>query len=282
MVAGFTEGSTHYQCAPVSGGSISDAFHLLSDQGPDYFVKVKEGVRRDFFAAEEQGLHAIRETGVIRVPEVLAVVEQSGHSGIILEYLSLSEPPRDGFSVLGQRLADLHRYSDELPGFHADNFIGASAQRNIKRKPWAEFFVQERLRFQMDLGVKRGAVSESFYDLYASKEDCIVSYLSEVTEPMSLVHGDLWSGNVVWVDSQPALIDPAVYYGHREVDIAFTELFGRFSEEFYRAYNESLPLAPGYKERREIYNLYHLLNHANLFGGHYIDQSERILRTIDS
>jgi len=241
---------------------------------------------RRMFHCEAEGLRALAAAGVIRVPGVLAV----GTQGLVLEMVE-SAPRKQGFfEDFGRRFAALHDCRGKACGFAEDNFIGASVQFNSPldgpwdRAPeddgsgWPEFFIERRLRVQVRLAADNGYGHE-LARLLDRAERRIHDQMSTAIERPSLLHGDLWSGNFIVDESGGAcLIDPAVYYGHREVDLAMTRLFGGFGDDFYSAYGESLPLAPGHEERLGAYQLYHVLNHLNLFGGHYFEQGRRLLQ----
>jgi fructosamine-3-kinase len=226
---------------------------------------LKEGApsRADAFAAEADGLEALRPH--IRVPQVLDRGIRSGKAFILLEHLDLQ---RSGdFAQLGRMLAALHRQTGPRFGWGRDNYLGLSPQQNGWRGDWAEFWRETRLRPQLDWATSKGFALEMPH-----------LKLLEGHQPQpSLLHGDLWSGNAGFTAEGPVVFDPAVYYGDREADLAMTELFGGFPREFYQAYNESFPLAPGYEQRKHLYNLYHLLNHLNIFGGGYLSQVEATL-----
>jgi protein-ribulosamine 3-kinase len=227
------------------------------------FLKKGTPSRADAFAAEADGLEALRPH--IRVPQVLDRGIRNGKAFILLEQLDLQ---RSGdFAQLGRMLAALHRQTGPRFGWARDNYIGLTAQQNGWHDDWAEFWREKRLRPQLDWATSKGFALE-MPDLK----------LLEGHQPQpSLLHGDLWSGNAGFTAEGPVVFDPAVYYGDREADLAMTELFGGFPEEFYQAYNEAFPLAPGYQQRKHLYNLYHLLNHLNIFGGGYLSQVEAIL-----
>jgi len=266
----------------VSGGDINEAYRLLLSNGEEVFLKTKKGAGENFFRAEAKGLLALKEAGA-NVPEVLGVGNESlGERFLLLSYERSNRPARDYWTLLGHNLANIHRAQtaswtkDGVYGFYDDNFIGATKQKNNPKSGWTEFFRDNRLGAQM-----------KFADHYFAKEDkrlCLKlldklgDFLVEPQFP-SLLHGDLWSGNVMPDRlGKPMLIDPAVYVGHHEADIAMTELFGGFSPVFYAAYHEIIPRNPGYVERRDIYNLYHLLNHLNLFGSSYLAAVRRIVK----
>jgi fructosamine-3-kinase len=210
--------------------------------------------------------------------------------GLVLEMIQQA-PKKPGFAEsFGRSFARLHDHRGKAFGFAHDNFIGSTPQCNeplsgawddIEYEDdsiWPEFFLQRRLRFQVRLAAKKG-FGQELEQLLDRAETRIADLLGSATEPPSILHGDLWGGNFIVDDrGEACLIDPAVYYGHREADLAMTRLFGGFEPAFYRAYDEQLPLAPGHEDRLPIYQLYHILNHLNLFGGGYYAQSERILR----
>ena len=238
------------------------------------------------FRCEAEGLRELTATGVIRVPGVLAV----GRAALALEMIDPAPRRQDFFEDFGHRFAALHDCRGKACGFARNNFIGASMQINAPLggpwdraleddgSGWPEFFVERRLRVQARLAADNG-YGRDLERLLDRAELRILDHLRAATERPSLLHGDLWNGNVIVDDhGEACLIDPAVYYGHREADLAMTRLFGGFDDAFYSAYCEVLPLAAGHEERLAIYQLYHLLNHLNLFGGGYFDQSRRILQ----
>jgi fructosamine-3-kinase len=222
------------------------------------FLKEGAAERADAFATEADGLEALRPH--IRVPKVLDCGLKDGKAFILLEHLDLQ---RSGdYAAMGRMLAALHRQTGPRFGWRRDNYIGLAAQKNAWRDDWAEFFLECRLRPQAS---KAGLALPSLKLLEGHGP-----------EP-SLLHGDLWSGNAGFTSAGPVVFDPAVYYGDRETDLAMTELFGGFPREFYAAYNEAFPLPEGYERRKHLYNLYHLLNHLNLFGSGYRGQVEATL-----
>ena len=230
---------------------------------------LKEGApgRADAFAAEADGLEALRP--YIRVPQILDRGVQGGKAYLRLEFLRFQGS--GNWKSMGQTLAHLHRQAGPRFGWHRDNYIGLAPQINAWRDDWAEFFAECRLRPQIELARKNG---------FGLEEPDLGILKSHQPQP-SLLHGDLWSGNAGFTAEGPVVFDPAVYYGDRETDLAMTELFGGFPRQFYSAYHEAFPLDPGYEKRKHLYNLYHLLNHLNLFGGGYRGQVEAKLRRLD-
>jgi len=276
----------------VGGGCIGDARKAVFRDGSRVFVKSLEGAP-GMFQCEAKGLQALAGSGAIRVPEVLAV----GEDGLVLEWIESAPRKRHFFDSFGRSFAALHACRGPASGFPHDNFIGSTPQVNTPLNgnwealaasiqpagdgsDWPEFFLQRRLRFQVLLASERGHGQE-LGRLLGHAEKRIVEWIAEAVEPPSLLHGDLWSGNfMVDEKGEACLIDPAVYYGHREADLAMTNLFGGFDDRFYQAYNEALPLSPGYDRRLPVYQLYHLLNHLNLFGGAYYSQCVGILQRL--
>ncbi len=266
----------------LSGGDINDAYRLVLSNGEDAFLKLNRNAPKDFFTAEANGLKAMSETGS-NVPNVLVYGNTADNTKfLILSYEEKCNRSSDYWESLGRMLAKMHRTNTKgftqngLYGFYENNFIGATRQVNTPNSVWIDFFRDERLGFQMKL-------ANHYFDkddrrLCRRLLDRLPDLLIEPVFP-SLLHGDLWSGNVM-PDShgKPMPIDPAVYVGHHEADIAMTELFGGFAPAFYDAYYEIIPRESEYADRRDIYNLYHLLNHLNLFGGSYLSSVRRILQ----
>ena len=263
------------QLTGIGGGCIADARVATFADGSSVFVKCAAGAP-GMFEREAEGLRALASTAAIRIPEVLAV----GAGALVLEMIHEARK-KDGFSsLLGGASPNLHDHRGPSFGFPHDNFIGSTVQCNqpLDGFGWPEFFLERRLRFQAKLAASRGHGREIEH-LLDHAEGRLTDLLGAGIELPSILHGDLWSGNFI-VDErgEACLIDPAVYYGHREADLAMTRLFGGFGSVFYAAYNEALPLAPGHEDRLPIYQLYHLLNHLNLFGSTYYSQCIRILQ----
>ncbi|MBQ1490672.1 MAG: fructosamine kinase family protein [Blautia sp.] len=286
LTAVFGESGELSSAQAVYGGDTASCRQLVLRSGQEVFLKLGRSSSIAAFVEEARGLKALRETGALLVPEVLALGVEEGRGFLLLSYVD-NGSERHNWEELGQGLARLHEhvfpasssfYLDGSFGFSCDNFIGRGRQRNTPHSSWVEFFAKERLlpmyeQAKEELG--RGE-RECFERLLTRLPD----WLGEPSHP-SLLHGDLWMGNVLWKkdSGRPVLIDPAVYFGHPEADLAMTELFGGFAEEFYRTYQACHPLEPGYEKRRDIYNLYHLLNHLNLFGEAYLPDVRRILLT---
>ena len=276
------QGVTIQSKQSVAGGDINESYHLFLSNGEEAFVKINRNAGENFFRAESNGLSAMRNAGA-NVPKVIGCGETTeGAKFLLLDYEKSSSAANGYRTLLGQMLADMHLASAEkfvtggAFGFYEDNFIGGTVQINSPKSGWIEFFRDARLKVQMKL-------AEHYFDKDDRKRcrsllDRLEDLLIEPKYP-SLLHGDLWSGNVMPDrNGQPMLIDPAVYVGHHEADIAMTELFGGFSAEFYDSYYEIIPKEAGYDDRRSVYNLYHLLNHLNLFGSAYLTAVRRILK----
>ncbi|WKE63957.1 fructosamine kinase family protein [Gallaecimonas kandeliae] len=246
--------------------------YRLSDGKLSLLVKIGDTELQELLKAQAFGLAELSRFGPLRTPEVVCVGATKGFSYLVMEWLNMEEPSRLGWQRLGEGLAALHQRQDQAKyGFDQDNFIGDNPQPNPWHKHWYRFFGEQRLAYQLELLAEKGqALVESEALL-----DCAGRLLKHHQPSPSLLHGDLWRGNVGFVDDQPVVFDPACYYGDREVDLAMTELFGRFDPDFYAAYDDDLALDEQYESRRELYNLYHLLNHANLFGGPYLAQAQQ-------
>ena len=264
----------------VSGGCVANSCKLQLISGREFFLKQSRGDSSSSFASEARGLEELRKSGVVRIPEVV----DKGPDFLLLEWIEVGKNSSDSsMEELGRQLAGLHSYHGEIFGFVEDNFIGDSPQSNLTstsgNKNWAIFFAENRLHFQVELAEKKGFATPEIRGLLEVLIEKIPGLLSGTEEKPSLLHGDLWCGNyLIDVDGRPWLIDPAVYYGHREADLAMTSLFGGFTKTFYSAYESAFPLVPGYPEREPLYQLYHLMNHLNLFGTGYYGQVLSILK----
>lgn len=259
---------------PVGGGDINQAERLTGRDGRRFFVKLNRAERRDMFAAEAEGLAELANSGALRVPRPVCTGLERGRAFLVLEFLDL-----DGCgdpAELGRGLAALHQTRAPAHGWHRDNTIGATLQPNAWQADWLAFLREQRLGYQFQLAEAKGAPRR----LLQQGERLLTSlplFFQGYSPKPSLLHGDLWGGNYGYSDGQPVLFDPAVYFGDREADLAMTELFGGFPPGFYAAYREAWPLDPGYATRKTLYNLYHVLNHFNLFGGGYAGQAERMV-----
>jgi fructosamine-3-kinase len=266
----------------VHGGSINQAAKVTV-RGSTYFIKWKNDAAPGFFEAEAHGLGLLREADKLRVPAVLKHAEQEGErpAYLILEWLEESSRVETlSFAVtFGRALAALHRMTAPTFGLDRDNFIGALPQLNTLTADWLTFYRDRRLAPQVALAHERGRLTPDRERLLRRMIDGLDRLLDAPASPPSLLHGDLWSGNfMVLADNQPAVLDPAAYYGDREIELAFTELFGGFPSSFYAAYREAFPLERGYERRKPLYQLYPLLVHLNLFGENYGERVDAICR----
>lgn len=273
-------GQSIVRVTPVGGGCIAHACRITT-VSVDYFLKYGDQTVAATFAAEAEGLQALRKAASpLHTPDVIAIQaatpELSGF--LLLTWLETRPMSIAGWETLGMGLAELHRYTSTRHGFDSNNFIGASPQVNQWHSDWPTFFRTQRLAPQIRQARTAGRWHTRWNPL-VERLYAKLPVLLPPTPPASLLHGDLWNGNVLGLaNGQAALIDPAVYYGDRETDLAMSNLFGGFAPRFYDAYAAVWPLETGYAERRDLYNLYHLLNHLNLFGSSYRGSVERILR----
>jgi fructosamine-3-kinase len=262
--------------AGVGGGCIADARRVRLASGRTVFVKQAAALPDDAFAAEAAGLRALAACGELRIPQVVAVDPKA----LVLEWVDTARPGSGFMARFGRAFAALHRITGDAYGFDCDNYLGRTPQPNPSRGgDWSSYFFEERIAYQLRLAERHGYADDALRRAVAELENRIDDLLAGSEEPPTLLHGDLWGGNYL-ADAQqrPVLIDPAVYYGHREADLAMTRLFGGFTHEFYAAYEEAFPLSPGERRRRPLYESWHLLNHLNLFGSSYYSQSLAALR----
>jgi len=265
----------------IGGGSINDTRQLILTTGDYLFLKANTRAPADLFAEEARGLQALRQAQGPRVPAPLGLFENGGTQYLLLEWIASGRPSGDFWTRFGRNLALLHRTNrSPRSGFSHDNHIGATEQPNGWMVSWHDFFAERRLLFQVELARKHGRADAAMEQGVRKIIKKLPDLLPSVDEGgASILHGDLWGGNyMVSETNEPVLIDPAVYYGHREADLAMTQLFGGFSPAFYDAYETEWPLVPGYEHRRDLYNLYHLLNHVNLFGGSYAGSCRAIIQ----
>jgi len=259
----------------VGGGCINSCFYL-SDGDREYFVKTNASTLLGMFEVEAAGLKQISDTETIRAPHPVCFGLAQQHAYLVLEYIELGGC--SNAALAGERLANMHRHRGAQFGWECDNYIGSTRQPNRWSDRWIDFWRRQRLGFQLQLAAKRGYLGrlqqrgEILLDLFPA--------LIDHNPQPSLIHGDLWGGNLGYDQTgEPIFYDPAVYFADREAEIAMTQLFGGFPSAFYQAYNSAWALDPGYARRKNLYNLYHILNHLNLFGGGYATQA---LSTIDS
>jgi len=268
----------------IFGGDINEAHRLALSDGSQIFMKSNTKENAPLFTAEAAGLAAIAHTDTINTPQILCRgtdESRGGFSFLLMEFITGGKHIPNYWEVFAGELAAMHHAPTEnfLPegkyGFFQDNFIGSGKQDNTPRSSWIDFFRDCRLTPQFRRA--EGYFSNNDIQKITRLMDRLEDFLTEPEYP-SLLHGDLWSGNVIGGnDGRIWLIDPAAYVGHAEADLAMTELFGGFPHNFYAAYREATPLQPGYESRRSLYNLYHLLNHLNLFGGSYLSPVRRIV-----
>jgi fructosamine-3-kinase len=260
----------------IGGGCINHAMKVETTSG-NFFLKWNDAKKfPDMFEEEAKGLSLLKAVNTIGIPEIIGTGEAENYSFIVLEFIESGRREKNFWLDFGAALAHLHKHSSGLFGLNHDNYIGSLPQSNLQKKNWTEFFIEERLEKQIAIAKNSGAINNStvqqFNNLYKRLPEIIPE------EPPSLLHGDLWNGNfMTGADGKAWLIDPAVYYGHREMDLAMTKLFGGFSEEFYESYNETFPLQKGFSGRADIHNLYPLMVHVNLFGGSYVQEVKNIL-----
>jgi protein-ribulosamine 3-kinase len=260
--------------ASLGGGCINQAFKL-TDGKQHYFVKTNNAACLPMFEAEAAGLEEIFATHSLRAPRPVCHGTSDGAAWLVLEYLELGG--RGSGAQMGRQLAQMHRKTARQFGWKCDNTIGSTPQPNAWTESWIDFFRDQRLGQQLALAAQKGyggGLQGKGERLRAG----LGAFFSAYQPAPSLLHGDLWGGNAGYTRSgEPVIFDPAVYYGDREADLAMTELFGGFGADFYAAYREAWPLDAGYGERKILYNLYHILNHAYLFGGGYVGQAQSML-----
>lgn len=263
----------------VGGGCINDGYRLAA-AGGDYFLKLNRNAPAALFEAEAAGLQQLAATGCLRVPRPVCWGDAERCAFLVLEWLDLRAGGPAADEQLGRQLAALHRQPQPYFGWHRDNHIGATPQPNAPADDWIGFWSRRRLGHQLDLAARRGYGGTLQRD---GEELCrLLPGLFPGYRPQpALLHGDLWGGNWACVaGSVPVLFDPACYYGDREADVAMTELFGGFGNRFYAVYREAWPLDSGYRVRKQLYNLYHILNHLNLFGSAYLSRAQSMMAAL--
>jgi fructosamine-3-kinase len=263
----------------IAGGDINTSAQIFSSEGV-FFVKwnqVSSPEKQDMFQVEAEGLNLLRSTDTLPIPQVIGHGVQGDKAYLILEYIDPGTPDKHYWDTLGHSLAVLHSHTQPKFGLRFNNYIGSLPQSNPFTTSGHDFFFEHRLLPQAGLALYKGLLPKQTYDALFRLQRHLTDILPN--ERPALLHGDLWSGNLLVTEAgQPALIDPAVYYGFREAELAFTKLFGGFDDRFYEAYDEAFPLLEGFSERIAIYNLYPLLVHVNLFGSGYVSGIERVLK----
>lgn len=266
--------STIINAQSIGGGCISSAYKISLSNNHIFFVKInpKSG---NMFSKESNGLIELNKAEVIRIP----CVHRYTNDYILLEHIDSAPKTLSFYSDFGKSLAQLHKYSSDKFGFSEDNYIGSNIQKNTQSDDWAQFYFENRILFQLKLAEKNNLDTKELTVAISKLENKIQPLLESSLEAPSLLHGDLWSGNYITDEKGNAcLIDPAVYYGHREADLAMTKLFGGFPPEFYGAYQKEFPLPKGWKHRESLYKLYHIMNHLNLFGQSYYNECMSLIR----
>lgn len=272
-------GSKIKSFSSLSGGCISDAFKISTANGTSFFLKYNPSASNNMFLKEANGLRELDKSNAIKIPEVLSVDEDY----ILLEFIASGNRKKNFFEDFGKSFAEMHKFKSDSFGFYENNYIGSNPQINIpdekEKSDWTAFYLNKRILFQLQLAEKLGNSTDELRKGISKLENKIEDIIGHNSEKPSLLHGDLWAGNyMIDQNGNAVLIDPAAYYGHREADLGMTKLFGGFNSEFYKAYNESFPLEDGFDYRENIYKLYHVLNHLNLFGGGYYSQAISLIK----
>ena len=252
----------------VGGGCINNSLKIETENKP-YFLKWNHGTYLDMFQKEVEGLGILSKHTSLRIPEVIGAGKADNKSYLLMEWIGSGSTSPNFWEMFAKGLSELHRNSSAHYGLDHDNYIGRLPQANKQHASWYDFFLYERLKPQIQLANKSNLLNKSINDGFERLFTKLPALIPD--EKPSLLHGDLWSGNFMTDENGiPSLVDPAVHYGHRETELAFTSMFGGFSPEFYNRYEEYFPLEPGFESRREIHNLYPLLVHVNLFGQSYL------------
>lgn len=260
----------------LSGGTVNVA-HRISGKGYTFFVKLNQRERAEQFENECWSLQKLAQSKTVKVPKVICYGQTLDKAFLVLEYLPLVSESETGWVLLGEQLAHLHKNHDQaMFGFDWDNQVGLTTQPNQWQSNWSSYFSEQRLGWILQLLLEQGF---GFGNIDTLVEQCRQKLVHHKPKP-SLLHGDFWRGNVGFISDTPVIFDPACYFGDRETDIACSSLYGRFPDSFYQSYQQHYPLADGYNERKALYNLYHVLNHAHLFRGHYLIQAQELIKQI--
>jgi fructosamine-3-kinase len=261
----------------ISGGCIHNAQKITTDKG-SYFIKLNRALDLNMFKTEFSGLKLLAEANEINVPEPIGYGTEGAHAYLLTDFIDSSLRSSNFWVDFGQSLANLHKnHQNDRYGLSYDNYIGRLNQYNDFHDDWLSFFIEQRLEIQLKLAFENGFINKTYLKRFSG----LYKKLPELipAEPPSLLHGDLWSGNFMTGENgQPVIIDPAVYYGNREIELSFTQMFGGFDPLFYRTYQEVYPLSQGFENRVEIYNLYPYLVHVNMFGTSYLGGVDGVIR----
>lgn len=262
----------------VSNGDSHQAFKL-SDGKQRFFVKVNSNDQLANFTAEAEGLKHLAASKIFRLPTVICCGRVATHSFLVLEHISMNQGNEYSWQRAGEKLAQLHQQeTQQMYGWQEDNFIGTTPQANMWHRKWCQFFAEQRIGIMLQRLAEQGHHLANIEQSISS----VKSLLAGHQPTASMLHGDLWHGNIGFHHEQAILFDPAFYFGDRETDIAMTELFSRFPAAFYQGYNSVWPLEEEYEYRKSVYQLYHILNHALLFGGHYLESAKVMLKNLDN
>ncbi len=265
--------------ANVGGGCINTAMKI-SSVNETYFIKFNDIDKLAMFEAEAEGLRDMAAANGVRVPTPICTGTSGNQSYIVMEHIAMGGGNRAVMSEFGEQLAQMHQHTSTQFGWHRDNTIGSTTQVNQQDHDWVTFWQQWRLGYQLNLATRHGIGSRTI-QRGEKLQQALTHFFSDYTPEPSILHGDLWSGNYgISEQGEPVIFDPATYFGDREADIAMTELFGGFDQTFYTAYQSVWPLDVGYKVRKTLYNLYHILNHYNLFGGGYGAQADGMIEQL--
>lgn len=266
-----------YAVYHVGGGCINNTYKIITSKGK-YFLKSNDAKQYPMmFELEAKGLETIRNTQAIRTPYVLGSTIINNKSFLLIDFIESGIKDDDFYATLGSNLAAMHKHQRTLFGLEYDNYIGSLKQPNAQTDKWSEFYIHKRIEPMFELAVNKGYLNHNIYENLNHLKQYAIDEFPD--EPASLLHGDLWSGNVMSDENgKPYLIDPAVYYGHREMDIAMTLFIGKFNDSFYAEYNNVYKLEKGWQQRVEFCLLYYYLVHVNLFGKPYLPKTMELLK----
>lgn len=280
QIQAVTGRSFHPETIDAVGGGCINQTYRVAGGGQRFFVKINSADGEDMFAAEAEGLEEIHRSNTLRVPRPVCWGQHESHAWLVLEYLDLGVRSASNPDALGCALAAMHQYRSNQFGWSRNNTIGSTPQINTRSDDWVSFWCTHRLGFQLHLALENGYRGR-LQQLGEQLLECVEQFFTGYQPSPSLLHGDLWCGNYAYTGAgEPVLFDPAVYFGDRETDLAMTELFGGFPQRFYSAYRHEYQLDSGYNTRKILYNLYHVLNHLNLFGGSYRQQAEQMMNAL--